>query len=1113
MSIRVVSSRFPIIHGVWKATNLPLCAVLSPLEDVEEDHEHPETADNEPPPANENNDNDDRDDGDGDDDNQNSNPNSQPSASTSTSTSTPVPKTTFSQPLAAVPKCLNCGAPHPTATTHFRPSKLSSWLLCYLCGEVSSTLITDQQEIRAVVATDFLEFRVPIDIDIRKNANVPKPKPNKKKKGRRIAAAKAENNNKALDVTTTWQLPAMACPPVWWIVVDGTVGGNGRGKGSTSAGAARNYWATVGTTLANALEEIPPHVHVGLITATGSRLASWDLTSAIPHANIEAAIRAMVDGAGSGVFWDASDEDDEDQDEKKDGGSEPQRGQNVPLSLTLEIILEFMEQARHPGQRTLDGNEEQNSNNDGDEEEDGTTKLRYAGGKILCLLGNPALETSIAPTEYSPSYIGQHQYGYGGVNGACHAVVVEDDGDERGRKSKSKSKSKKSSKSSKSTSKKNSKKQEPEYQYEGDGDPTDLTASNLQEFTVPLDPDDMLLKVGSRCAHAALGVDLFVLVPEEDNYLGKSDRFGKFSNSGLKPRIPWYGLPVLRPLSEASGAPGPLMFGTANSKFIDDGDGASAAADYPEELEKFERLYENILARTPWQSDMAFGVQMRLRLSPGFKLDTAPLEALQATDLTLANYLICGGLAGPGIARTDPNSGDDALTTAGDESGGDEDGNVNTGCWVIGTCDSHTSFTVDMETDGTEELPDLTEVDGFGDVELKPVIQTCTLFTCIETDGTGNYYTVCKMRVSSVSLEYTDSTEEIFDGLDLEALSAVLFQKIAFEAYVNGFATAEEVVESWMVNTMGSLYESAQEQYEIEQQENDEESEDEDEQSEDESEEESDKERDEDSEKDSEDESESDPKPTTKKFVAGDRLLDVDGGELDETDILLGVGHLKAQALPQLVYGLINSDALKPCAGNFQPSMDARLCAIAQLASMPPNEIARLLLPLVSLWSLEDDQPILQSVPLQREAILDAIEQTDDHDPDDMILLLESPQRVILFRGDELEASKKGSGASRTVTIGPELKSTILDALEGFRTGPFNARSMRRFLENDGGDLDDVRVPRSVLLSMLLEDHGTSSGDRDFDDWKSKMAEEIMERVGQKEEAPPSRLRRLLPFF
>mmetsp|Transcript_10492 Transcript_10492/g.30669 ORF Transcript_10492/g.30669 Transcript_10492/m.30669 type:complete len:1140 (-) Transcript_10492:275-3694(-) len=1136
MSIRPVSSRFPCSEAIWKETSLPLCAILTPFEDMEEEDGEAET--------------------DGGDDNKNKNRNTV--QSNKNHKKEMVRYRTFAQPIAAVPKCLYCGAPHPTATTHYRPSKLSSRLLCYLCGETSSTLITDQQEVRedehldpdvydkipfelpededkgeedsedddeddedddednedededkeSMAATDCVEFRVPIGV-----RKVPKKVPARnsgRKKGKRRHSKTSKE--KKYDTVETWQLPAMACPPVWWIVVDGTVGSTP----GCRPDASRNYWITVGNTLSRALEDIPPHVHVGLITATGSRLASWDLASAIPHvkhypyahdpadalegeedgddggddevagtpwdlclvpanghykANLEAAIRAMVDAAGSGVFAYGDDEtqDDEIQDEKKDDGDEdeddPQIGRNVPLALTLEIILDFMGQATHPGQE-VEGEAEV---------EDGMSKLRYAGGKILCLLGNPPLETAIPPGDDSPSYIGQPDYGYGGVGGSCSAL--EDDGNER------------------SSSFRNASARSLRSENEEEGtDPSDMTASNLNEYTLPLDPQDMFLKIGSRCASAALGVDLFVLVPEEDEV--KNDRFGRYT----QPQVPWYGLPLLRPLLDASGAPGPLMFGTANSEAMEDDDASASEgkSDSNKHIEKFERLHENILARTPWQSDMAFGVCMRLRISPGFKLETKPLvtESKEA-ELNQANFLFSRGLSGPAVV---------ASTDSEDAVAGSED-EMNTGMWIMGTCDSQTSFNVDIETDGADELPTIGEMPGDDDddedenveVDLKPVLQTCSLFTCIETDGaepTPNYYTVCKMRVSSVALEFADNTEDIYDGLDLEALSTVLFHKTQLEAYIDGLVPAQESVEAWLQMAMGSLYRSALEEYELLEEENEQETS---------------------SDEESHDGSESIRKPNP-NFVPGDRLVNLEedeAGELEETDILLGQGHNKAHVLPLLVYGIMNSDALRPCGGSYQPSMDARLCAMTQMASMSPRNMARLLSPSLSLWSIKEDQPIMESLPLSRESVLGAIEEIEDYDPEDMVLLLDSLQRVLLFRIDELDVGP-ASSVSLSIKIGPALRAAIAEAIEGFRTAPLQWRAMERFLENDGGDLNDIRVPRSVLFSMLLEDSNTTSGDRDFAEWKSSMAEAIKEAVGEndgEEEEPPGRLQRLLPFL
>merc|ERR1712032_454016 len=146
-------------------------------------------------------------------------------------------------------------------------------------------------------------------------------------------------------------------------------------------------------------------------------------------ANIEATIRAMVDGAMSSVFADSvvadeivdsdsSDDDTDDDDDDDDDDDEAVKSSGIPLGLTLEIILEFMEQANHPGQDEDDDEEDED-----DDSYDGYTngrreknELRYAGGKILCLLGNPPLEAA-PPTTDSLSYANQSNFYQGGVAG------------------------------------------------------------------------------------------------------------------------------------------------------------------------------------------------------------------------------------------------------------------------------------------------------------------------------------------------------------------------------------------------------------------------------------------------------------------------------------------------------------------------------------------------------------------------------------------------------------------------------------------------------------------------------------------------------------------------
>ena len=1069
MSIQPISHKLPSSKETWEDSYLPLCVVSTPMVMHRKSLGDTNTGGS-----------------DGDDD----------------------ASDTTVYPASAVPKCLYCGAPLPTSATHYRPEG-STNILCYLCGEISSILIEDQQEIREdeyldpdlydtvdfesrlkfrrgaetndsgeddehELYTDTIELRVPI---MQKTPQTEGRENGKHETGPRQDASLA-----------TWRLPAMACPPIWWIVVDGTVGN------ATSIGATRNYWTTVGATLKKTLEGIPPHVHVGLLTATASRLASWDLTSAIPHIlqfpfdydpsvitdvegggegqtnenteleddsneawdfclvpanghykpNIEAAIRAMVDGAISGHFLEGSSGDGETEDE--DGAVS---SQNVPLGLTIEILLDFMNKAIHPGED--DGNDDDDDDDDDDMDDNGLTKLRYAGGKILYLMGSPPLETGIPPKADSMSYLEQPSFGFGGVSGACRS--------EEGHQKKTLE--------AKGFSLKNGTKKETKVET----DHTDLTPTNLKDYTLPLDPDDVLHQIGSRCAKAALGVDLIVLVPEEDD-----DETEGYIES--KQAIPWYGLPLLRPLSEASGAPGPLMFGTANIGSFEDGNDTKKT-----DKDKFERLFDNVKARTPWQPGMAFGAQMRVRLSPGMKLEDTPVTSSFKKQLNLSCFLTSGGISGPATRVVEDETDDEQRP---DEEQNDVEGYL----FAMGSCDPYTSFSFDLDYDG-EGLPEACETEEFGDVPLKPLIQTCTLYTCIEKDGVGNYYTVCRLRVSSITFDFADDFESILDSLNIKALSSILMNKMFLDAYLVGFREAQSTAESWLQRFMVAAYESAEEQMNKLEEEA-EEKEGEEEKAEEEAEEKN--EEDQILEKDNIHEDQN-----INHFVANDRLLDVEGGTLEDTDVLVGGGHFKAKHLPHLVYGIIQSDALRPCGRGFSTSMDARLCAITQLASMNPTALTKCLIPTISLWSLNDDTMITDSLPLSKEGILEVLEDLGKDKPENTVILLNSTRDVILLSTDNLK--EKGTSSKNQITIGPNLEYTIGEALSGYRTSPTQSDALRNLLNDEQtGSWKDFKVPESVLRLMLLEDMPTFAGDENFQEWKSRMAEGIFEELDENEE-------------
>lgn len=102
--------------------------------------------------------------------------------------------------------------------------------------------------------------------------------------------------------------------------------------------------------------------------------------------------------------------------------------------------------------------------------------------------------------------------------------------------------------------------------------------------------------------------------------------------------------------------------------------------------------------------------------------------------------------------------------------------------------------------------------------------------------------------------------------------------------------------------------------------------------------------------------------------VGSERLLDQDG-DLAVEDVLLGHGHAKIAVIPLLVYALMQCDGLRPSGGSFQPSMDARLCAISSMSSLPPGVLCKTIAPSLILWSTKGDEAILESLPLSIDGI------------------------------------------------------------------------------------------------------------------------------------------------
>ena len=85
-----------------------------------------------------------------------------------------------------------------------------------------------------------------------------------------------------------------------------------------------------------------------------------------------------------------------------------------------------------------------------------------------------------------------------------------------------------------------------------------MTPSSLLDYyRAPENAEEYFSELGSLCAEAALGVDIFVMVQPKDDEGDSSSDFGSEHNGDAELDV---GLPFLRGLSDRSGAPGPLVF-------------------------------------------------------------------------------------------------------------------------------------------------------------------------------------------------------------------------------------------------------------------------------------------------------------------------------------------------------------------------------------------------------------------------------------------------------------------------------------------------------------------------------------------------------------------------
>lgn len=411
--------------------------------------------------------------------------------------------------LVDIPKCEHCGAPHADTTTFRRLSQHS--LLCFLCGKsshVSSLMVFPKSDSKTQNREPSSQlYKLPLRLSHHHHHNV----------------TSSPTSKSSSSSNSIYEVPAIQCPVLWYVLLDGSC-------------SDPIYWKTMSDLLSDLWKQAPSYVHVALwiISNTGEHhgITMFDLESAVPHLrswssdasasrqgdllqscayltpcdspHIATAIRSMLDyhpssstitGASHAQF-------------AVHHSGQQHHHHPFPLSWICEVILASLDHvnASTAGQRVTSSNEDGTIMADG---------IKYAGGRIFCLLGDPQ-------THGWHRTIMPHLGGRGGaiakIPGERYAIESEI-GDER---------------------------------LEDD----DEFGYDFSQMITRMNPDEdeMYADVGRRLADAALAIDVLAMSFTSGNAGDDDDEDAR--GPKILPGFP----NGCRILVDRSGAPGPLFF-------------------------------------------------------------------------------------------------------------------------------------------------------------------------------------------------------------------------------------------------------------------------------------------------------------------------------------------------------------------------------------------------------------------------------------------------------------------------------------------------------------------------------------------------------------------------
>lgn len=780
-----------------------------------------------------------------------------------------------------------------------------------------------------------------------------------------------------------YHVPALTCPPLWFLLLDGSCRNH-------------NYWQATSRAILQTLEQAPAHVHVSLLVAhtfdnddngssnndsddsTLMKLSIYQLTAAVPYfiqfSSQPDCTRSQQDLLQA--VWQScvplSEYRTSIQTALESLGQYPAMGTGFPLAWTTQVVLSALEEtAVAAGRQTRSTTATTET----------VPSIPYCGAKLSCFLASRPSEWKKPTKSHHPSVNsprGSTAYCLGGrVHGTVPlgARFSATNGDSPDELHVSQDVEATPTKRTTATT-------SPEQDTANRN--AAWAPSALEEYG---DWDQVYADLGKQCAAASMGVDLLLC----HNTAECGMAIALLSNSGC-PR-------------------GPVTVPTRPNGELD-----------------IPFLTTHVQEIAPW--NCVFGAELRVRLSPGFVVDTEPIVSPakhQRSRPHLSSLYSQGGMIGPICPEEDSSQ-----------------------LWRMGVCDAHTNLSMDLTLEKSSVQQRML-VSGFGQVQLKPVLQTCFAYTTVvRNSNTGEYQTVRRMRISSRRMPLAHSVEELYDSLDPEALAVVLFHKLTLASMQDGNEDNSTLAEQWLQSLLVCAYQSAEEQATLEKE-----------------------------------QKEKNMENASGYFYAEERLLDRSGG-LSSTDVLLGQGHAKLALVPLMVYLLMQCDVLR----SFPNCLDYRLQTLCQMSNMVPTVLARAIAPRLQLWESarlvpsyksssydSEDEPVMDVMDLSSTAVQEAVMEYDQTSKRPLLLFLDAPDQILVLHAAHVVATRNSEPAS----ISPALKRAIQDAADSYRVPP----PIFYELSPPGMDASPVLMR---LVDVLMEDAPSSSGDEHFSAWRSRIA-------------------------